>query len=309
MLLPQAIGFAYILEINDRIVGLPVSKLSVSMHEGGFYKCVDPGLLQKKDIGFPGKPNVETIIALNPDLLIEPSFHLKVGPALDKLKCGRFRVFGTFANVEEWLAAVAEFGKTVGRVERAKKYTDYFNRKLDMVKERLGDVRNKKSIKVAHIINNGEKMITHGRKSSFAKDILKKLGTDPFGYGDVKAPEYVLSKEDLLKFDPDFIFLEEINHASAKYTIDTNNGFWKQLRAFKNNAIYRVPVDDESCFLTGWYFNLAAPLGILWTAKTLYPEKFKDVDLDREAREFYKEFFKIDVDKMRQANKNIVPAE
>lgn len=305
VLFPQAVAFVYLFGFQDRVVGMPISKLSVSMHEGGFFKSVDPGLLSKKDVGFPGKPNVETIIALDPDLIVEPSFHLKAGPALDKLKFTRFRVFGTFASVEEWLAAANEFGKTVGCEAAAKKYADYFDGKLKFIADRIAGVKSDKKLKVVHIIKSGDRLVTHGRKSSFVLDMLKKLGTEPFGYGDVAAPEYFLSKEEVLKFDPDFIFLEEINHSAFKNTIATEDAFWKQLKAYKNNAIYHVPVDDESCFLTGWYFNVAAPLGMLWTVKILYPEAFRDVDTDGEAREFYREFFRIDVEKMRGANKNI----
>jgi iron complex transport system substrate-binding protein len=33
------------------------------------------------------------------------------------------------------------------------------------------------------------------------------------------------------------------------------------------------------------------PLAILWTAKTLYPDRFTDLDMTRECDHFYKEFF------------------
>jgi hypothetical protein len=64
-----------------------------------------------------------------------------------------------------------------------------------------------------------------------------------------------------------------------------------------------VPSDDKTCFLTNQFFVLCAPLGMLWTAKTLYPEKFKSLDLEKETREFYSKFLNINYDMMIKAGK------
>ncbi|HAF17264.1 MAG TPA: ferrichrome ABC transporter substrate-binding protein, partial [Peptococcaceae bacterium] len=32
-------------------------------------------------------------------------------------------------------------------------------------------------------------------------------------------------------------------------------------------------------------------MGILWLSKTLYPEQFEDIDLEKEVNSYYEEFF------------------
>ena len=306
VLFPQAIGVIYLLGAQNEVAGLPIAKLNISMHDGGFYKCIDPNALSKSDIGFPGKVNMENIVSINPDLLIEPSFQLKVEEHIKKLNCSTYKLYGTFSNVGQWLDAVLKTGELLNKKEKSRAYFKYFNEKINFVKTRLAQSHGVKSVKVLHITQAGGKIFTHGRKSSFVKDMLKICGCDVFGYGDISAMEYPISKEDVLKFDPEVIICEEINHAAFKQSIDLKDEFWSKLRAYRENKIYSVPVDDNACFLTDWYFNAAAPLGLLWTAKTIHPEAFKDVDLDGEAQKFYKSFFGIDVMNMRSANKNII---
>lgn len=305
VLFPQAMGMIYLLGVQDNVAGLSIAKLNISMHDGGFYKSVDPKAASKLDIGFPGKVNMETIVSINPDLLIEPSFQLKVEEHIKKLECSTYKLYGTFSNVGQWLDAVLKTGELLNKKETAKKYFNYFNEKINFTKSRIAKNPPVKPIKVLHLTKAGDKIFTHGRKSSFAKDMLKMCGCDVFGYSEISVMEQTISMEDVLKFDPEIIICEEINHAASRQSIELKGGFWSKLRAFKENKIYSVPVDDETCFLTNWYFNVASPLGLLWTAKTIYPETFKDVDLDKEAQFFYGEFFKIDVMNMRSSNKNI----
>jgi len=60
----------------------------------------------------------------------------------------------------------------------------------------------------------------------------------------------------------------------SRSRFDLSEPFWKSMRAVRENHVLRVPVDDSTNFLTGWYFNYAAPLGLLFTAKALHPDRF-----------------------------------
>jgi len=40
---------------------------------------------------------------------------------------------------------------------------------------------------------------------------------------------------------------------------------------------------------------METPLAILWTAKTIYPEYFQDLDIEAEAKDFYQTFFNFEV--------------
>ena len=305
-LFPQSLGLIYLFGEQKNVVGMPFTKVKVSLHKGGFFSQADRAVMLKKDIGYPGMPNIESLIGFKPDLIITPSnFHMKANRFLDDMKIPQLRVHGTFSETHHWLEAVENFGKIVRKEEQAKKYIDYFNSKFDIVRERVKKAAPKSRIKVAHLVKAGNKYIAYGQKSSFVKSFLNEIDCDVMGFDNKNDAETTLSQEEIIKFDPDFVFIESITHATGKIKVELAEGFWPRLSAYRNGRIHFVPVDDESAFLTSWYFNLAAPLGILWTAKTIYPQLFADIDTDAEADRFYIEFLKIDRRKMLQANESV----
>lgn len=305
-LFPQSLGLVYLFSEQKNVVGMPFTKVRVSLHKGGFFSQADRAVMLKKDIGYPGMPNIESLIGFKPDLIITPSnFHMKANRFLDDMKIPQLRVHGTFSKTQHWLEAVENFGKIVHKDEQAKKYIDYFESKLELVRGRVKKAAPERRIKVAHLVKTGNKYTAYGQKSSFVKSFLNDIGCEVMGFDGKDNAETPLSQEEIIKFDPDFIFIESTTHAGGKVKADLTEGFWPRLSAYRNGRVYFVPIDDESAFLTCWYFNLAAPLGILWTAKTIYPQLFEDVDIDAEADRFYMEFLKIDRRQMLQANESV----
>ena len=76
-----------------------------------------------------------------------------------------------------------------------------------------------------------------------------------------------------------------------------NWDWWSELRAVKNNRVYVAPSDDPSVIMTGWVNNMYAPLAILWIAKSIHPELFKDLDINKEHDKFCEEIFGFEVTK------------
>jgi len=91
------------------------------------------------------------------------------------------------------------------------------------------------------------------------------------------------SLEQIMGADPDVIVT--LNAESAK-EIRTDRR-WSQVRAVRNKRVYANP---KGMF---WWCRETSEeaLQILWLAKTLYPEHFKDVDMVKETRYFYKTFY------------------
>jgi iron complex transport system substrate-binding protein len=73
--------------------------------------------------------------------------------------------------------------------------------------------------------------------------------------------------------------------------------WWNELRAVKNNRVYVAPIDDPNVIMTGWMNNMYGPLGILWIAKSIHPDVFKDLDLEKEHDKFCEEIFGFSVSK------------
>lgn len=96
-----------------------------------------------------------------------------------------------------------------------------------------------------------------------------------------------VSMEQVLAWDPQVIFVQdrypqvvsEINQQPA----------WQALDAVKNHRVYLMP---EYAKAWGYPMPEAMALGELWMAKKLYPEKFKDIDMQQQADSWYQRFYR-----------------
>ncbi|MEI2265787.1 ABC transporter substrate-binding protein [Erwinia sp. CGal63] len=96
-----------------------------------------------------------------------------------------------------------------------------------------------------------------------------------------------VSMEQILAWDPQVIFvqdrypqvIDEINQQPA----------WQAVDAVKNHRVYLMP---EYAKAWGYPMPEALALGELWMAKKLYPEKFRDIDMQKKADEWYQRFYR-----------------
>lgn len=96
-----------------------------------------------------------------------------------------------------------------------------------------------------------------------------------------------VTMEDILTWNPAVIFVQErypdvVNEIRASPA-------WQTIDAVRNNRIYLMP---EYAKAWGYPMPEALALGELWMAKTLYPERFKDIDMLTEADAYYRKFYR-----------------
>jgi len=87
--------------------------------------------------------------------------------------------------------------------------------------------------------------------------------------------------------EPDVIILSSNEGTFIPVDDVKNNDQLASIGAVRNNLIYECPVGSF------WWDRPSpeAPLGILWLAKTIYPEKFIDIDLKAETQDFYRTYY------------------
>ena len=98
-----------------------------------------------------------------------------------------------------------------------------------------------------------------------------------------------VTMEDVLNWNPAVIFVQERYPAVVDEIKKT--AAWQTIDAVKNNRVYLMP---EYAKAWGYPMPEAMALGELWMAKQLYPERFQDIDMQKEADAYYKEFYHTD---------------
>ena len=114
--------------------------------------------------------------------------------------------------------------------------------------------------------------------------ILRKAGAENVASG-LKGRWPVVSPEQIVAWNPDVIFVGSgWGGFVAARLLD--NPQLKVVKAVRDRKVFDFPSN------IGWW-DFPAPhcvLGIVWVAKTLYPERFKDLSIQAVADDYYKKY-------------------
>jgi len=102
-----------------------------------------------------------------------------------------------------------------------------------------------------------------------------------------------ISSEDIIKWNPDFIFIGAGGNVNSIY----KNKALSHVKAVEYKRVYLVPsfCSGEKSVYSNWYSSEQFPLGLLWTAYILHPRHFKDFTdyIQKEERYYLNTFWNI----------------
>jgi len=241
-----------------------------------------------KDLPVPkgsGVINIEELVKSKPDVVFVKIDTSSNEAEVEKLNKSNipFLVI-EFNSMKEQQIAIEMIGRAVGASDIAAKYNQYYQNCIDRVQNRVAGIPPQEKVKIYHSINEATRT-----------DIQKSLSgdwTQAAGSYNVSANEnlkslegkYFAGLEQILLWDPEVILVNELGVANYILT----NEQWAPIRAVKNHRVLQMP---NGISRWGHPSSPETPLAVLWLAKTIYPDKFADLDMVAETRLFYKEFF------------------
>ena len=197
-------------------------------------------------------------------------------------------------TLEESLDFLDVYAEAIGgdAPARAQKYREYFNKKLDRVRSVTDTLGGSERPSVYYA---GIDILTTYGKYSDIKEVIEAAGGRCVT-ADLDAGNHTqINFEQLAAWDPEYIFIDHggMNDRSTVEQIKDSterNSRYKAIKAVKDGNIYLTP---SGVFY--WDMGLQKILLVMDMAKTLHPDKFADLDMNAEVREFYSEFFDYDL--------------
>lgn len=276
---PMGVGLLYVSGLSNNIVGIQTRSMHIYNQKlGNFYQQISPSLANLVDIGAIGATNIETVLKLNPDLVLTHEYDQQSSAlfnVLHKNKVPTLLMKAMNGNLDDWLEAVEIFSKATNTEARATTYSDYLRTCIELVHQRTQHISQKDKPKVAFINTNRGNMILRGSRTRFMFHMLKLVGADTMDEGEDPSDSNTCA-EMLFKFDPAIII--DDSRSNEFYSA----AWWDMLKPVKNNRVYKTPQDDDQAWVTNWSQPTYSPLGLLWLAKIVHPGLFADVDLKKE---------------------------
>ncbi len=228
---------------------------------------------------------MEELMSLKPDVVLS-STDSQIDAARN---AGLKAVKVNFQNFDQMRDTIKLTAQVIGpdAEKKADEYLKYLDGNINYVAERIKNVPKENRPKVLHIVDGSDLLKVDGKKSMIDEWINLAGGVNAL---DAEGNMITVTQEDIVKANPDIII---IGGSAARKGIETmeNDPTWSSLDAVKNKRVYCNPVGTFN-----WdRYSAEEALQILWAAKTIYPDLFKDLDLVKKTQEYYKEFFNYDL--------------
>lgn len=266
------------------IIALGDQKLIVNGFPGydgsAFYrsdKLLIPDVIAQPNVqsALGGPVNTEELLALHPDVVITSD--QDSAEQIQKLGVPALNIdYGSSGPAIE--QDVTIMGQLLGKKKEAAAYVAYFDQIIDQVKTTASKVPQSERPSAIYIaidpLHRPNKIMTWMLGVLGVRDVTAALT-------DVNSPQF--SAEHLYQWNPDVMIVHDPEDVPAFM----NGAQYKNLTAVKTKRVDLVPEGINT-----WGDNtVEQPLGLLWTAKDVYPDLFKDIDLVSETKNFYSRFF------------------
>lgn len=185
-------------------------------------------------------------------------------------------------TLEDGFAAVRLMAKVLECENRGEEYIAECQRILDLVRDRLGDIPAEKRPRVMFAGPRSALSVATGEM--LQASIIERAGGQNVAAG-LKGFWADVSPEQVAAWNPDVIFLGSLLDNQGLNEM-MNNPQLQTVNAIRVRRVYVFPSNID-------WWDYPVPhyvLGTLWAAKTLYPDKFADVDMIKFADEFYLKF-------------------
>ena len=287
-LAPQPLRDAVIIGAADKVIGID----SLSARYAGKLFCVQahPELLDLPTVGDYKEPNVEAILELKPDVVFAYANDPEQADTIQE-KTG----IPAVCLKGVWIVEPAEFGKVyeslriagkvLGKEDRAEWLNSYVEDKLDRIRKITNEIPEEEKPKVYALVWCG---------------ITNTMIYAPIEWagGNNVAKEYLLSHglesaqidpEQVIIWNPDVIFggLKGDFDECVAQLLETHRGL-ELTKAVKEGRVYSVfgPMFSRDLI------QLVAET--YYMAKLLHPDKFQDLDVEKEANRMFKEVYGAD---------------
>ncbi len=276
------------------LIGIPKASMSAAKHS--YLAKVYPEILKlESEYDTGGKVNIEEVMKLKPDLVLyrsnkedEGEMYKKAGiPAVGfSVTIGKTNTVETLAK---WLELLQDiFGET----DNSAGIVNFGRETLKNIQDKIKDIpEDKKPTAIVFSGAAGGKLKAAGG-NIFANFWINQTGGRNIA-SELKGAGSEINMEQLLKWNPDIILINNFcPYVPEDFLENKIEGYdFSNLKAVQNKKVYKYPLG-----MYRWYPPASdTPLCLMWMAKHMQPEIFKDVDMDKEVKDYYKKFYKHEI--------------
>ncbi len=232
-----------------------------------------------------GAINMEELLKAAPDVLFMPGDMSGDRREMEKLdRFGIPTIIIDYSDIKSQQKAITIIGKAIGREKKSEEYNSYYRKIVDRVKAVTDKLPEDKRLRLYYSENEATRTTLD---NDLTTDWLRITGVINVAFNhsaDILEGKNFVSLERILFWNPQVIL---VNEPEARKLI-LQDRKWAAVDAVKNRRVYQMPIAISRWGHPG---SIETPMAILWTAKKVYPDLFRDINMERETKNYYKTFF------------------
>ncbi|MDD4622773.1 MAG: iron ABC transporter substrate-binding protein [Kiritimatiellae bacterium] len=284
---PGALRLVTYLDAANRVVGIDAmeKRMARDVYARPYAHALGESFLHRPVVGAGGPgvlPEPENLMMCRPDLIVA----VGMDPGqLDNIqaKTGVPTLGLSYGGIGVWRDEVRRslclLGEVLGRNGRAAEVNGYVTSMEQDLKRRTSDIADsdRPSAYVGGISQKG----SHGLTSTEAGyPPARMAGARNLADGLGKSGHVFVDKEQILVWNPEFIFVDAASRPLLDQDFEKNRDFYRLMNAAKSGKMFSLLPYNA--------YNTNIELALLnayFIGKTLYPERFSDIRMKEKARE------------------------
>lgn len=278
----------------EKLVGIPPASMGAA--KAGLLGELFPEIL-KAQTGYTAglDLNIEELMKLRPDVVFYLAGNKEMGKMIKNAGLPAVAISPTKWNYDV-LRTYDEWIKTLSQIfpesAKSKEVSRYSKKVYADIQKKVGKIKPADRKKTLFLFQYDDKrMVTSGR-SFFGQYWCDAVGARNAAE-EVPADNSnaVITMEQVYKWNPDVIFITNFTPALPEdlYGNKIGGHDWSAVKAVKERAVYKMPLGTYRSYTPG----VDTPVTLMWMAQKVYPELFKEVDMRKEVRNYYKKLYGI----------------
>lgn len=239
--------------------------------------------------------NYEEFIASEPNLVVEG---IDEGMGVDlSVVAERQEKFGSLpvvavtdnTNVTKIDNTIEFLGKLLQSEDKANQLIDFNDKYLSEVQATASSIPQSER-KTVYYASGEDGLSTYASGNSHGQ-LISLVGGKNVADTEIQnsGGELTVSIEQIMSWNPDVIIATDEDFYNKVYT----DSKWANVKAVKDHQVYISPQSPFKWFDRPPGANII--IGVPWTAKVIYPDKYSDINMIEATKEFYSNFYHYDL--------------
>lgn len=238
--------------------------------------------------------NIEQLLTLEPDVVFYGASNTDEREKYDNAgipAIGFSTTMAGYDSVETYADWIELFGEIYGESEAANEIIEAGRKSAGEITTITDKIAPEDRPDVLILYQYSDGVIKTSGKGHFGQYWISSGGGRNVAEDLDGGPE--VNMEQIYQWDPDIILITNFSPYLPEdlYNNSIEGHDWSNVTAVKNGQVYKFPLG-----MYRWYPPASdTPLVLKWLAKTIQPELFADLDMDKEIRDYYKEHYGVEL--------------